>query len=115
MSRTSPPSRPAVPGACSVRRPVAAVVVGAVLLLAAGCSDGRPEVAELSEGLKTGDSLFPVAEQRAECAAEVLRDSDLDDDLLTAIAESDTSYEFSPQEASALATLQVEVLEACNG
>jgi|UPI0003C7F1AA hypothetical protein len=90
-----------------------AVLIGALLLSVAGCSDGRPEVSELADGLTTGTSLFPVAEQQAECAAEVLRDSDLDDDLLTAIAESDTEHEISPDDASTLATLQVEVLETC--
>lgn len=90
-----------------------AVLIGTLLLVLAGCSDGRPEVDELAAGLTTGTSLFPVAEQQAECAAEVLRGSDLDDEVLTAIAESDTEAEISPDDASTLATLQVEVLETC--
>ena len=90
-----------------------AVLIGALLLVTAGCSDGRPEVNEIADGLTTGTSLFPVAEQQAECAAEVLRDSELDDEVLTAIAESDTEHEISPDDASTLATLQVEVLDTC--
>ncbi len=83
------------------------------LLLTAGCGASRPSATDLESGLVADTSLFPVAGQHAECAAEKLRDSDLSDETLTAIAEVDDDHEIPAEEQSLLATIQVAVLTDC--
>ncbi|GAA1727758.1 hypothetical protein [Aeromicrobium alkaliterrae] len=88
-----------------------------VLVLLSACSGGRPSMDDLESGLTSNASLFPVAEQQAECAAEILLDSDLSDDVLAAVAEADAEAkaDLTDADRSALARLQVEVLTTCTG
>ncbi|WP_229051274.1 hypothetical protein [Aeromicrobium sp. Leaf350] len=94
----------------------AGLAVAGLALLSA-CSGGRPAVADLETGLTSNASIFPVAEQQAECAAELLLDSDLSDEVLTVVAEADQEAEadLSAEDRSMLATLQVQVLQTCTG
>ncbi|MFT4299928.1 MAG: hypothetical protein QM597_09870 [Aeromicrobium sp.] len=79
----------------------------------AACSGERPDPADLKKGLTADSSLFPVAEQQAACAAKLLTKSDLSDEALRAIADSDADYTFTDEETSDLGTLQVHVLTDC--
>ncbi len=98
----------------SATRTAVAVAVLCLLPLAA-CSGGRPTTDELESGLTANTSPFPVAEQQAGCAAEILIDSDLSDDVLRAVADAEADLELSGDDASVLASLQVEVLQNCAG
>jgi len=95
----------------SVWRTSAAAVV--LLVLVGACSAGRPSSEELQEGLTASSSLFPVAEQQAACAADLLLGSELSDDVLRAIADADADAAPTGDAASILAAVQVEVLTTC--
>lgn len=94
-------------------RPVMAAGLAVMMMVLTACGTARPGTDELAAGMTTGNSLFPIAEQYSECAAGHLLASDLDDDLLHAIAQSDTAYELDARQSSLLASLQVEVLTTC--
>lgn len=83
------------------------------LLLLTACSGGRPAVEDVESGLTASGSLFPVAEQQAECAAKILVESDLSDEDLQVVADADPDAELSDAAVSSLAKLVPQVLEDC--
>lgn len=84
-----------------------------VLLTATACGVGRPDIDDLTSALKKQDSIVPVTADRAECFAQVLHDSDLSDETLTAIAENDSDYSASSDEQNTLTRAIAQAQTAC--
>ena len=89
-------------------------IAGTMVLLAiAACGAGRPDIDELATALQKPDSIVPVTAEQADCVAQVLHDSDVSDETLTAIAENDADYSASSDEQNALTQAITEAQTAC--
>ena len=89
-------------------------IAGTMVLLAiAACGAGRPDIDELATALQKPDSIVPVTAEQADCVAQVLHDSDVSDETLTAIAENDAEYSASSDEQNALTQAITEAQTAC--
>lgn len=89
------------------------VVVMALAVTSAcgGGGDDRPSKDEIVKGLTTG-SAGAITKKQAECAAEIVLDSDLSSDALQALADADTKYKASKDDAAQQAKL-AEKLTGC--
>ena len=58
-------------------------------------------------------SVVPVTTEQADCVAQVLHDSDVSDETLTAIAENDADYSATSDEQNTLTQAITEAQTAC--
>ena len=84
-----------------------------VLLALVACGVGRPDIDELASALQKPGSIIPVAAEQADCVAQVLHDSDVSDETLTAIAENDADYSASSDEQNTLTQAITQAQTAC--
>ena len=83
-----------------------ATIAVALLLATSACGSERPTADELStsmqKGVKTGGRTVKLNKAQADCAAKIFVKSDLSDEALKAIADSDETYKESKKDNAAL-------------
>jgi hypothetical protein len=94
-----------------------ATVAVALLLATSACGGGRPSADELStsmqtKGVTTNGRTVKLTKDQADCAAKIFVNSDLSDEALQAIADSDETYKASKQDDAALKKI-TDDLGAC--
>lgn len=96
-----------------MKKGLAAVAAASVMLLAAcGGDSGRPSVDEIRDGLQSvaeqqlgslgADAEF--SDEFLQCWAEAAHASDASDEALRAVADGDTGYQGSSEDANALSS-----------
>ena len=90
-----------------------AIVGTLVLLTVTACGAGRPDIDELATALQKPGSIIPVTAEQADCVAQVLHDSDVSDETLTAIAENDSDYSASSDEQNTLTQAITQAQTSC--
>lgn len=96
----------------------AAAAAAFVLTFATGCGGdggGRPSVDEIADGIQGGVLGTDVSDDVATCVAKAFRDSDLSDEALQAIADNDTDYKGSKDDAEAAQSVSSESITKCMG
>lgn len=93
------------------------VGVAALVLLLSACSGGgssdRPTSDELADAIRSGNSGLGVSEDKAECVAKVLVDSDLSDDALRRYTGDNDAEELDDADDTAFGAALVDIKERC--
>jgi hypothetical protein len=88
-----------------MKKTIAVAVSAGLLVFTAACGGGgRPSVDEISEALRSDDSVFGTSlePEAADCLAEAFHESDISDDALQALVDRDEDYEASDDDEAAI-------------
>jgi hypothetical protein len=96
---------------------LAAGVAAIVVLLSAcsggGASAGRPTTEELADAIKAGGSGLGFSEDKADCAAKVMVDSDLSDDALRRYTGDSDAKNLDDADDKAFAAALTSIEDEC--
>jgi len=108
----------------NIRRFTTAIAAPAALLFALAACGGaeRPTVDEITESLKSGGAgeltglsgrEDVLSDEAYTCVAEVIHDSDLENETLVSLVEGDEDAEVSDEETDKVSGLQSTLMEEC--
>lgn len=92
------------------------VGVAALVLVLSACSGGssdRPTSDELADAIRSGNSGIGVSEDKAECVAKVLVDSDLSDGALRRYTGDNDAEELGDADDKAFNAVLTSIQEEC--
>lgn len=97
----------------TLKKTLSAACIVATLALTSACGGGddRPSKDDIVKGITKG-SDGAMSDKQADCAAEVIVDSDLSDEAVQALADGDTKYKASKDDQKQQDKL-IEKLTTC--